>query len=348
MGTAATLRLTERQTQSMDIKAYRQSVIQALKFLLSQQNEDGSMRPVEEGIASLYKVPYALAAMGQGERAARLCAYIQENVLDEEGDFTGHFPRSPLMQRYYLVPGAWIIAGAQRLGYYGISLRAIDFLTVLQHAETGGFFTAGPAATVDGEQDVLSTAVCGLALLACGRTEEAAQAAQFLCRMWEVQPAAAARLYLRCRKRFELVTDLAEEDMDAGMISVGKKEQWYHVAGLAAGFLTKVSEVTGSADLVATAQKYLNFVDGCGPDRYTSEKSGFFGWAAAIMHAATGNINYRRIAISVADGLLEQQLANGSWLKGSMGEDITSDVVDGTAEGIICMLQILEALSAGE
>jgi hypothetical protein len=334
----------------MDIKAYRQATVQAVKFLLSQQNEDGSFNPVDMGIATYYKVPYALSVMGASERASRLCAYVLGSVMDEEGegDFVGHFSRSPLHERYYLVSNAWLVAGAQRLGQFGISLRGVDFLGSLQHPTSGGFFTAGPAASRDGEQDVLSTATCGLALLYCGRTEDAVQAGAYLQKVWESQPAAAARLFLCTRKGSELITEFTEENALERMIMVGKQDQWYHAAGMAAGFLARLAEVTGDAGTLEIAQKDLHFLDGCGPDRYNGPKSAFFGWAAALLHAATGNANYRRIAVSVADGLLENQLQNGSWLQGCMGEDLTSDVVDGTAEGIICMSQILEGLSAGE
>ncbi len=332
----------------MDIKAYRQATIQAVRFLLSQQNEDGSLNPADQGIAAYYKAPYALAVMGQLERASRLCMYIQESTLDEEGDFVGHFPRSPLHQRYYLVSNAWIVTGAQRLGQFALSLRGIEFLGSLQHPKSGGFFTAGPTATVDGEQDVLSTATCGLALLYCGRVDEAIQAGAYLRHVWDNQPAAGARLFLKTRKGSDIVTEFTEENAAEQMIGVGKRDQWYHAAGMAAGFLTKLAEIAGPEGTLDTAQKYLQLVDGCGADRYSGERSGFFGWAAGLLYQATGNQNYRRIAVAVADGLLGNQLANGSWLKASMGEDLTSDVVDATAEGIICMLQILEGLSAGE
>lgn len=332
----------------MDIKGYRQSVIQATRFLISQQNEDGSFRPVEQGIASYSKVPYALSLMGQAERAQRLCMYIKEGVLDDEGDFVGHFPRSPLQKRYYMIPNAWLVAGAQRLGQFGISLRAVDFVGSFQHPDSGGFFTAGPAATVTGEQDVHSTAVCGLALLYCGRTEDAEQAGAYLEYMINNQPAPAARLFFKSRAGRQIITEFSEENAAEQMMQVGKPDQWYHVPALAAGFLVKLADVTGSAKTLEAAQAYLHFVDSGGPDRYTSERSGFVGWAAALLFSATGNQNYRRIALAVANSLLEAQLQNGSWLKGSMGEDITSDVVDATAENMICMVQILEGLSSGE
>lgn len=331
----------------MDTKAYRQSTIQAIKFLLSQQNDDGSFRPVEMGVATCSKALFALSVMGQVERASRLSAYLSENLLDEEGDFAGHFPRTPVTEAFYVVPNAWAIAGAQRLGHFGVSLRAVEFLGSLQHPE-GGFFTAGPNATRDGEQDVLSTAVGGLALLYCGRTEEALAAGRYLTAVWEAQPAPAARLFIRTTRGHNLVTEYTEENADSIMVSAGKRDQWVHAPAMAAGFLTLLSQASEDRGLLDTAQHYLQIVDACGPDRYEGERSGLVGWGAGLLYAATGNQNFKRIAVAVADGLLNVQLANGSWLKASMGEDLESDVVDATAENLICMVQILEGLNAGE
>lgn len=332
----------------MDIKSCRQATIQGVKFLLSQQQADGSFTPVEHGLAAFHKIPYALAVMGQTERAARLCMYVTENYMDDEGDLVGHFPRTPLHQEFALLSNAWLVAGAQRLGQFGLALRGVDFLGSLQNPTTGGFFTNGPHATVDGDQDVLTTATCGLALLYGGRLDEAANAGKYLYSVFESQLTAAARMYFRTHKGSQLVTDVPEEQIDRYVISVGKPEQWYHVPGMAAGFLAKLYEATGERRHLETAQRYLNFADNCGPDRYASVRSGFLGWAASLLYAATGNANYRRIAIAVADGLMKLQLANGSWLQMSCSEDLTSDVVDGTAEGIICMTQILEGLVSGE
>lgn len=332
----------------MDMRAYRQSAINATKFLLSQQQDDGSFIPVEQGVAAYHKVPFALSLMGQGERAGRLCMYLREGVLDEEGDFRGHFKRTPLHRRYSVVANAWLVAGTQRLGQFGISLPGMDYLGGLQHPKSGGFFTAGSEATLSGEQDILSTAVCGLALLYCGRVDDALSAGAFLKFMYDKQPASAARMFFASRGAGEIATEFSEENAQERLMTVGKQGQWYHVPALAAGFLTKLAEASQEPAMLETAQDYLHFVDSGGADRYMSEKSGFVGWAAALLYAATGNQNFRRMAIAVADGLLEKQLANGSWLQASMGEDLTSDVVDGTAENMICMVQILEGLSAGE
>lgn len=333
----------------MDLRNYRQATIQATKWLLSQQTDDGGVTPLEDGVATFNKVPLAFAVMGQVDRAARLCAWLEENSLDDEGDFTQFFARSGLHERFYLWANSWLICGAQRLAEFGISAPAMDFLLSLQHPTAGGFLTAGPGAGVNDSQDALSTAVAGLACLYGGQLAAAEAAGNFLLSLWENQPGgAAARLYYAVRTGDAIVTEFDEAEAEYFVVQVGKAEQWYHVPALAAGFLALLHQVTGQNTYLNGTHGYLQFIDSCAADRYASEKSAFVGWAAAIAYRMTGNANYERIATTVADGLMSTQLPNGTWLKGCMGGDITADVVDATAEGIIVLSQILQSLSIGE
>lgn len=202
---------------------------------------------------------------------------------------------------------------------------------------------------MSGEQDILSTAVGGLALLYCGYVDAAKLAGDYLTALMDNQPAGPEHILLKTTANNEIITEFDDEDDPAQwIVSFGEQHQWYHAPSLAAALLVKLAEVTGSSKRLETAQDYVNFVDSCAGDRYTSEKSGFFGLAAALLYGATGNPNYRRITTSVASALVEDQLDNGSWLKASMSENITSDVVDATAENMICMKHILESLSTGE
>ncbi len=330
----------------MEIRRYRQATIAATKWLLGQQNEDGSFRPVERGVATFHKLPMALAVMGQVERAARLCNWLQANCLDAEGDLGEYFPRSAVHQRHYLLANAWVTCGAQRLGQFGISVPTAAFLASLQHPETGGFFSIGPSAGFNDEQDALSTATAGLAMLHTGNLKAATAAADFLLWLWEQQPAADAQLFYVVRDGDRLITTIPDEMLKQYMVDAGKPEQWYHVPGLAAGFLGLMSEASGEASYLEGAQNYLQFIDGCAEDHHTSETSAFAGWAAAVLYTATGNANFARIAEAVGEGLLETQLANGSWLKLSMGEDEESDVIDATAEALIVLTQMLQAFAS--
>ena len=332
----------------MDTKNCRQAMIQGAKWLLSQQDSNGAMRPLEHGVATYHKLPLAYAIMGQVDRAAALSAWIQENSLDEEGDFGRDFPRPPLHMHFYSWANSWLICGTHCLGHFGMSVPALEFLLSLQHPATGGFLTAGPEAGLNDRQDGLSTAAAGLACLYGGRIEAAEAAGQFLTWLWDNQPGgAAARLYFTVERTDEIVTEFDEQLAQCSAVHTSHPEQWYHMPALAAGFLILLYEATGEQVYLEGGHQYLQFADSCGRDRYSSYTSAFLGWAAAIGFKATANANYERIAEEVADNLLAAQLANGSWLKGCMGSDITADVVDGTAEAIICLAKIIESLAAG-
>ncbi|GEM_PF-507563 len=337
-----------------DRSAGKQAAIKAVKWLIKQQNADGSFQPLSEGMAGFHKVPYALAQSGQSGRGVRLCTWIVDYSLDEDGDFGATFGRQGPMERYYLYPSAWIVAGAQKLGQFGVSMRAWDFIASLQHPDTGGFLRTGPDAGLDDEQDMLSTAVAGLAGLYMGAEEAATAAGDFLVRRWESQPSSGDRMYLMVRRGEEPVR-VHTEGLDREYIlqvasakgDPGPEGQWYFVAGLVAGFLARLSEATANHSYLRVAQEYINFCEAGADDRYSSPRSGFLGWGASILYALTGNVNYARIAEAVAEAMVARQAADGSWMEPCLPSDLPSAQTDATAESVIILLETLDNLEAG-
>ncbi|MCD6352092.1 MAG: glycoside hydrolase family 9 protein [Armatimonadetes bacterium] len=331
----------------MDLRSYRVATINGTKWLMTQQERDGSFKPVEHGLATCHKLPYALALMGEEERAARLCSWLVDHMMDEEGDFTRLYPRSNLMELFYNYPNAWLIAGAQKLGVYALSWPAAEFLSTVQHPETGGFLTAGPAASLSDEQDLLSTATAGLACLHIGASQAAVRAGDFLVWLLDKQPRSNA-LFTFVRDTDQLVEEPPSQELEPYYVfHVGRPGQFYAAPAMAALFLSKLYDATSNDDYLTAAQLYANFPESDAADRYTSVYSGLWGWAAAELFAATGNQNYLRTATEVGNALLEQQLENGSWLQASMTVNQESDVVDGTAEHIIVLRGITKALALG-
>ena len=86
----------------MRLQAYRQTIRRAIDFLLAQQNDDGSMYPVEEGQAGYYKVAYAFSVAGEFEAGLRLLSWVRDNNFAEDGDFRGPFRRMPPHEFFYL------------------------------------------------------------------------------------------------------------------------------------------------------------------------------------------------------------------------------------------------------
>jgi hypothetical protein len=305
-------------------------------------------------MAGFHKVPYALALSGQSGRGVRLCTWLVDYSLDEDGDLGANFGRQGPMERYYIYPAAWVIAGAQKLGQFGLSLRAYDFIASLQHPDTGGFLRTGPDAGLDDEQDMLGTAVAGLAALYMGDERTAVDAGDFLVRRFERQPQTGNRMYMMVRRGEEPVRVHGEGLDEEYILQVGggKDEpppagQWFFVPGLAAGFLARLSEATAERQYLQIAQEYVDFCESGADDRYTSPRSGFFGWAASIVYALTGNVNYERIAGNVAEAMVERQAPDGSWLEPCLPSDLVSARTDATAESLIILLEIIDNLEIG-
>ncbi|MFW6437496.1 MAG: hypothetical protein ACOCZ7_00665 [Armatimonadota bacterium] len=336
-----------------DRSAGKQAAIKAVKWLIKQQNADGSFDPLSEGMAGFHKVPFALALSGQSGRGTRLCTWLVDYSLDEDGDIGATFGRQGPMQRYYVYPAAWMIMGAQKLGQFGLSLRAYDFIASLQHPDTGGFLRPGPDASLDDEQDMLGTAAAGLAALYMGDERTATAAGDFLVRRWERQPQSGSRMYLMVRRGEEPVRVHGEGLDEEYVIQVGadKSEaptgQWYFVPGLVAGFLARLSEATAERSYLQIAMEYVDFCEGGADDRYSSPRSGLFGWAASILYALTGNVNYERISESVAQAIVERQAPDGTWLEPCLPSDLASARTDATAESLIVLLETLDNLEIG-
>ncbi len=325
----------------------KQAAIKAIKWLIRQQNDDGSFRPLAEGMAGFHKVPYALALSGQSGRGIRLCTWIVDNSLDEDGDLGAAFGRQGLLSRYYAWGAAWIIMGAQKLGQFGLSTPAWDFLASLQHPDTGGFLREGPDASLDDEQDMLGTAAAGLAALYMGDERVATAAGDFLCRRWDSIPSTGDRMYLMVRRGEEPVRVHGEGLDEEYLVMLEEPAQWYSVPGLAAGFLVKLAEATGERSYLRVGQEYVDFCDSGADDRYDSPRSSFLGWAASLLYAVLGNVNYRRIATSVLEAMVQRQNADGSWLEPALPSDLVSAQTDATAEGLILTLETLDNLEVG-
>ncbi len=328
----------------MELRQCRQAVVAGLKWMLSEQNADGSFEPAEFGMCAYHKVPYALSLVGQVERAIKLCTWIETKVFTEEGDFEDPRHRQGPMSTYYLYPNAWMALGMHRLELYQMSVSALEFLASLQHPDTGGFLTAGPDAGLDDQQDILSTAVTGLALLPAGYLKAAVDAGRFLVNVFNSQPKVGLRLNLTIEKRDQFVTEYDEEKANAYVITLKSPGQWYFVPGLAALFLVKLYQATGDQTFLNGAQSYVQFAESGADDRYGEARSGFLGLAAAQLYATTGVNTYANIAEAVADNILAAQMRNGSWAEGTMGYEPPAPILDATAENVIVLTGIIPAL----
>ncbi len=327
----------------MALSDYRQAIVSGLKYVISQQNARGTIEPTDTGIAAYHKVPYMLSLVGQAERATRLCNWIEENVMDEDGDFVDPQKRQGAMGDFYEYPNAWLIMGAHRLELFRLSYRGMGFLTTLQHPGTGGFLTAGPSAGLQDRQDLLSTAVAGLACVHTGELDVAERAGYFLGNVLESQ---RNRLYFYLENTDEFVTEFEDDERVNHCLTLGRPHQWYFMPGLAACFLAKLYEATEEEQFMDVAQGYVQFSDSSGEDPYDPVRSGFFGLAAALLYSMTDVTHYREIAENVAESITDAQMSNGSWAEASMGYVPPAPIVDATAENVIVLHGILQVLGS--
>lgn len=332
----------------MDMRSCRQAIVAGLKWLLTQQEADGSFRPAELGLNTVHKIPYALAVTGQLERGARLCAWLNEQGLDDEGDFGGRTHREGPLAVFYHLANSWLVIGAHRMGQFGLSMKAGDFLSTLQHPQTGGFLTQGPEASMDGMQDLMSTAMAGLAMLNIGNLSAAEAAGNFLVDAYDRQPKLSSQLLFVQQKGDRMVNEFPDDQQPAFSLNPQRPGQWYFVPGLVGGFLAKLSEVTGSPEHLRGAQNYIQYAESGGSDRYETPNSWWFGWGAALVYAVTGVASYRKIIEAVVNDMVESQMSNGSWAAGSLSYEPPAPIVDATAEAIVVLTEILQHAGVGE
>ena len=115
--------------------------------------------------------------------------------------------------------------------------------------------------------------------------------------------------------------------------------------GMAAYFLAKLYQATGTDAFLEGAHNYVRFCDSSGEDRYGDARSGAFGLAAAVLYAMTDVNNYATIADDVAGNIISAQMGNGSWAEGSMGFVPPAPILDATAENVVILTHMLQTLS---
>ncbi len=330
----------------MRLYAYRRTIDRAIEYLLAQQNADGSMYPVAEGQAGYYKVPYAFATTGRFEAGIRLLNWVREHNFAADGDFVGEFRRMPPHEWYYHYTNSWLICGAVKLAQFDLAQRGVDYLLRWQHPRSGGFLTLGPGSEPEGEQDIMCTGLAGLACLFTGRLEPARKVAENLIQIYEAQPAPDESFYFVCRGEGELVQEWPEDKEVWYVIRAEQEKQWYFECGLGGAYLTRLWRATGEDRYLEYARKYVDWVERCAEDRYSTPQSGKVGWGASLLYAATGEEKYREVAVQVADFICSAQSADGSWRNPALESEARYVTMDITAEFVVLLHEMLEGFNS--
>jgi hypothetical protein len=323
-------------------------------WLVDQQTATGNWRQLEaEVFDAYYKGGWALAVSGHLAAANRLLTHVQRAFLAADGDFE---PRSsPLhIDIARLYSNAYVALAAQKLDRYEIAAPAVRYLLSQQDHDHGGFYSCKTPAGGRRRSDTMSTAMCGVALLASGRTENAVLAGDCLLRMVEMQPA-AERFFTTLDAKGRLDVAFPSEDAIWRVVDARQPQQRWFAVGLPFTFALLLHRATGE-------QRFEQLADGLfafqsrGLDAWDVPSSGKAGWGSSMLYRSTGETRYRDVALRVSQQIMGYQTPAGWFTLGprpalTAGEPATFApfIYDVTAEFVLWLSLIAaNVLARGE
>ena len=328
------------------LAAYRAACRKGTDWLLDHKHADGSIGPVEER-NFYYRIPWALALMGETVAAHRVVDWIHRNMFTAEGAFEGISPLGVFDDRYGSYALACLLVGANLLQRYDIVYRGTQNLFSWQDPESGGFYNDRKNKTASGEQELFPTAQGGMSLVAVGQIEAARKAGQWLKRLWELQPDVEHKMYHVYSPEKGLVADYAP-DQEA-LYLTKKDDPWQHHfnGGIAAALLSTIYLATGEQTWLDMARKYQEFsmtTDAC---QFQSMQTCKSGWGAGLLYMITREQRYRDWTVRMGDWFLGHQYDDGHWEGTKYWEPnpTTADNIHTTAEFVMHVANIVANLS---
>ncbi len=321
-------------------------------WLLQQQNLDGGWKELKvQTLEVFYRAAWTLEVMGERAAAERSLNYVKKHLMTPEGDFT---PRAGAWHNHVHYPysNAIVLMGAQPLARFDVARPALRFLLSQQDPTYGGFYMVRTSRGERSRMNSKSTAMGGLACLACGEIEAARRAGDWLCRLIELQPALGERFYTTTRADGALRTDFTPEEARWHMVDMKTKEsQCWYALGLPFAFAVQLSEATGEPRYAGLVRSLFDIQTACGSP-WDGSSSGKGAWASSMLYRIAGDPKYREIALHVAGNFVQRQMPEG-WFKGwayvepKPGESpITPQVFETTLEFVLWLGLIGENLLA--
>ena len=291
---------------------YQRAYRKGTDWLLRQANPDGSIGPVAERLY-YYRVPWALALVGEIAAANRKLDWIKNNMFTAEGAFEGTTPRAAFDFLYGSYPIACLLVGASMLQRLDIVYPGARRLLSWQDPVSGGFFNNRADMTATGEQVLFPACQAGMTALLLGRLEVARKAGTWVERLWQHQPDTATKLHHVYTPATGVVTDFTAED--AALYVTRKDHPWqYHYnGGIAAAFLTHLYLATGEASWLESARRYQDFSMTTDECQFQSMQTCKSGWGAGLLYVATREEAYRDWTVRMGDWFLEHQAEDGHW-----------------------------------
>ena len=318
-------------------------------WLLTRVNDNGSLGPVPDRLF-YYRVPWALALVGELPAAAACLDWVGRNMISTEGEFEGVSPRGLFDERYGSYPLSCLLFGAQLVGRTDLSRRGIPRLLEWQDSRTGGFFAKWDDRSLRCEQELFPACQAAMTLLAIGRVEEAVRAGEWIVRLWDQQPQLQERLFHVSRGDGQLVTEFP--DGQAEMYVTEKSRPWQHHfnGGISAAALVQLFQVTGEPrwlEAARTCQAFSMTTDECQFDSMQTCKS---GWGSGLLWVTTRDPVYRDWTLRMGEWFCEHQLADGHWenTRHWTPDPTEADNIEITAEFVMHMANLLCSLGVEE
>lgn len=299
----------------------------AAGWLLNLLEEDGSFRGGAD-LRAYYKTPAALLAHGHVNEAHRVLDYVESRLLLAGGDLNGE--GVPWFTMYRTYPHSWLCCAAVTAGRFALARQLATFVSTYHNGQSGGFY----ADEARSGEEIMTTAMAGLASLYSGNQDLALAAAHWLDHLWTAQPNIRLGLYTAWRDG--LVRRYPEAEAASYFVDAAKKRQYYFQYGIAAALLSAVAGVTGDQHWLRLGRDFLAATQYLAEDRYQTPQSGKVGWGAAWTYRLSRDSEDRKLVDAVAAGLTALQNDDGSWLAtgvyGGAGAEADSVTIDVTSE----------------
>jgi hypothetical protein len=320
-----------------------------VRFVVSQIADDGE--PLGATTNHYYRIPWALAIAGEGERAGAVLSWIERNALTADGDLRPD-AREPFVANYASYPLALIAAGAWHLERYDTAEALMDTLRAFQDPATGGAFGERPERRSTGWRELFPTAQLGMTALICGRTDVADGCFRWFADLYQLQPDLPGRLYA-VRDDNGLVTDLAAGREFDIVTDLEQPRQAFYNPGIAAAFLARYAMKTGDRKAIELGRDFLRLSAQATDRQYDHSESVQvckFGWGAALMAEADPAGDHLRWATKMGEWFVDAQLDDGRWHNSPFlaPNPTDADDVEVTAEFIQHLTTILNALGGFE
>jgi hypothetical protein len=289
------------------------------EWLLALQQANGSLQDSNR-LDVYYKSPFALIVAGHNRQAERLFDFIERCFLKEDGDLDG--TGVEWFEHYRIYPHAWLAIAAMMRGRFRVAHSLLRTLVAYHHERTGGFFPSAESCKQrQGQQEIMTTSLAGLACLWVGRLDIATRTGKWLRQIYDAQPDLSKGLYTVWDTRNGLVTQFSKNEAKSFLVDAGQPEQWYFQYGISAAFLSSLSAATQGKEWLDLARKFLHASKYCREDVYRRPASGKIGWGAAWCYSLSGNREDREIGVAVIEGLRALQNADGSWSASGVRHD---------------------------